>query len=49
MEIIWKDSAYEIPGKLRQKRSNAQISNGTIQLAVDKGEAGKRGDMTDYK
>ena len=49
MEIIWKDSADEILGKLRQKRSNAWISNETIHLAADKREARMRGDMTDYK
>ena len=49
METIWKDSADEILGKLRQKRSNAWISNETIHLAADKREARKRGDMTAYK
>ena len=47
--ILWKDSAVEILGKLRQKRSNAWISNETIHLAADKREARKRGDMTEYK
>ena len=47
METIWKDSADEI--LLRQKRSNAWISNETIHFAVDKREARKRGDMTEYK
>ena len=41
METIWKDSADEILGKLRQKRSNAWISNETIHLAADKREARK--------
>ena len=49
METIWKDSADEILGKLRQKRSNAWISNETIHLAADKREARKKGDMTEYK
>ena len=49
METIWKDSADEILGKLWQKRSNTWISNETIHLAADEGEAKKRGDMTDYK
>ena len=49
METIRKDSADEILGKLRQKRSNAWISNETIDLAADKSEARKRGDLTDYK
>ena len=47
METIWKDSADEI--LLRQKRSNAWISNGTIHLAADKREARKRGDVAEYK
>ena len=49
METIWKDSAVEILGKLRQKRNNAWISNERIHLAADKREARKRGDMTEYK
>ena len=49
METIWKDSADEILGKLRQKRSNAWISNETIHLAAAKRDARKRGDMTEYK
>ena len=49
MATIWKDSADEILGKLRHKRSNAWISNETIHLAADKREARKRGDMTEYK
>ena len=49
METIWKDSADEILGKLRQKRSDAWISSETIHLAADKREARKRGDMTEYK
>ena len=48
METIWKDSADEILGKLRQKRSNAWISNETIYLAADKREARKRGYMTEF-
>ena len=34
METIWKESADEIIGKLRPKRSNAWISNETIRLAA---------------
>ena len=49
METIWKESVDEILGKLRQKRSNAWISNETIHLATDKREARKRGDVTEYK
>ena len=49
METIWKESADEILGKLRQKRSNAWLSNETIHLAADKREARKRGDGTEYK
>ena len=49
METIWKDSADEILGKLRQKRNNAWISNETIHLATDKREARKRGYITEYK
>ena len=49
METIWKESVDEILGKLRQKRSNAWISNETIHLAADKREARKRGYVNAYK
>ena len=49
METIWKESADEILGKLRQKRSNAWISNETVHHAADKREARKRGYVTEYK
>ena len=49
METVWKDYADELLGKLRQKRTNAWISNETIHLADDKREVRNRGDVLEYK
>ena len=47
--MTWKYSVDDILGKLRQKRSNAWISNETINIAASKREARKRGNVTEYK